>query len=146
MIKKFLAMDHAQEPGGCATITWIGFCLCPGPSGFSGAPAPKMEPMFAKDLEEAECIDAKTESATSCDDDSAGLGAAVSTGVDAWAVESEAASRLGISEGGPASSDAGGVDGTSDAGAAASLLVGGLIPITCSRLATAEGIEFVWPV
>lgn len=139
MIKIFLAIDHAQEPGGCATTTWIGFCLCPGPSGSSGAPAPKMEPMFAKDLGEDECADANTESAMSCDGDNADLGRAVSTGVDAWAV---AASLAGVSGEGAAFSDAGGVDDASDAGAAA-LPVSGLFPITCSRLATAEGIEFV---
>ena len=138
----FLAIDHAQEPGGCATITWMGFCLCPGPSGSSGAPAPKMEPMFAKDLEEDECADANTESAISCDGDSADLGVAESTGVDAWAVDSEAALLPGVSGEGGAFADVGGVDGAADAGAAASP-VSGLFPITCSRLATAEGIEFV---
>ncbi len=101
-----------------------------------------MEPMFAKDLGEDECADANTESAMSCDGDSADLVGAVSAGVDAWAVDSEAASLLGVSGEGAAFSDAGGVDGASDAGAAV-LPVSGLFPITCSRLATAEGIEFV---
>lgn len=98
--------------------------------------------MFAKDLGEDECTEANTESAISCDGDGASLGGTVSTGVDAWVVDSEAASVLGVSEEGAVFEDAGGVDGASDAGAAASP-VGGLIPITCSRLATAEGIVFV---
>ena len=138
----FLAIDHAQEPGGCATITWIGFCLCPGPSGSSGAPAPKMELMFAKGLGDDECADANTESAMSCDGDSADLGGAVSTGVDAWVVDSEVALLPGVSGEGAVFSDPGGVDGASEAGVAA-LPVTGLFPITCSRLATAKGIEFV---
>lgn len=98
--------------------------------------------MFAKDLEEDECADANTESAISCDGDSADLGVAESTGVDAWAVDSEAALLPGVSGEGGAFADVGGVDGAADAGAAASP-VSGLFPITCSRLATAEGIEFV---
>jgi len=138
----FLAMDHAQEPGGWATITWTGFCLCPGLSGFSGAPTPKIEPKSAKDLREDECAGANTESATSCDDDSAGLTGAVFTGVGAWAVESEAALLPGVSEEGEVFADDSGADDGLDAGAAASL-VSGLVPITCSRLATAEGMEFV---
>jgi len=141
----FLAMDHAQEPGGCATMTWIGFCLCPGPSGSSGAPAPKIEPRFAKDLGDDECADANTESAISCDGDSSGLAGAVSAGVGVWVVDSEAALLLGASEEEGLLPDGGGAEGASDDGDGASL-VSGWIPITCSRLATAEGIEFVWPV
>ena len=48
----------------------------------------------------------------------------------------------GVSGEGAAFADAGGVDGAADAGVAASP-VSGLFPITCSRLATAEGMEFV---
>lgn len=94
-----------------------------------------------KDLGEDESVDANTESAISCDGDSAGLAGAVSAEVGVWAVDSEVALLLGGSEEGVVFSGGGEVNGTSEAGTGASL-VGG-IPITCSRLATAEGIEFV---
>ena len=127
MIKMFFAIDHAQEPGGCATITWIGFCLFPALSGFSGALVPKIEPRFVKDLREDESVDDNTESAISCDDDSAGLAGAVSTELGVWVVASEAASLLGVSEG-DVFSGAGEVDGAFDVGAGAGAgasLVGG---------------------
>lgn len=128
MIKMFFAIDHAQEPGGCATMTWIGFCLFPALSGFSGALVPKMEPRFAKDLGKDESVDANTESAISCDDDSAGLAGAVSTEVGVWVVASEAASLLRVSEEEDVFSGSGEVDGAfdvgTDAGAGASLVGG----------------------
>jgi len=54
----------------------------------------------------------------------------------------EAALLLGVSEEGEILIGIGGVDNASDTTAAMSLM-GGLVLITCSCLATAEGIEFV---
>jgi len=83
-----------------------------------------MEPRFAKDLGEDVCADANTESAISCEGDSAGLAGAVSTEFGVWAVDSEVASLSGVFEEGDVFSGGGEVDGASDAGAGTPLVGG----------------------